>query len=264
MSFDCKQKKVLLVEDEPLARWVARKCLEQASCFVSEAESCAQAQDMLMANAFDLLVMDHRLPDGLGIDVIRWFRKQGRTQPVLFLTAEAEVIDPAICRTLGLKVLLSKPVSTEALQEAVFRLIKEGASDEKALQQEGQGDRREGRYIVLEGGPESVATALVKARDLLAVGEWLAIDLDGWDTCLDETSMSALCQLAEQCNMATNRLCLISACRKVHEHLHETGLDRAFDLVREVRALGALGRRLSSVCERMALMDSIVDRQAQP
>ena len=39
----------------------------------------------------DIVVSDLRLPDGDGIDLLRWMRKEGMTQPLIIMTNYAEV-----------------------------------------------------------------------------------------------------------------------------------------------------------------------------
>ena len=82
-----------LVEDDPLARWITRKALEEAGAAVTEAEDCAVARDMIDRMRFNLLVLDYRLPDGNGLDVLRYVRSKGHDDKAIVLSAEADIFN---------------------------------------------------------------------------------------------------------------------------------------------------------------------------
>ncbi len=60
---------VLLVDDEPLIRIALRDALEEASLEVSAASTGAEARALMAGRAFDVAVIDLRLPDSSGIDL---------------------------------------------------------------------------------------------------------------------------------------------------------------------------------------------------
>ncbi|GAA6755763.1 response regulator transcription factor [Thermus thalpophilus] len=79
--------RVLLVEDEPGVRSLLREALEEAGFAVDEASGVEEAEGLLLTFPYDLLVLDLFLPDGDGLEVLRFAREQGLSLPVLILTA---------------------------------------------------------------------------------------------------------------------------------------------------------------------------------
>ncbi|GLV48448.1 DNA-binding response regulator [Thermus sp. LT1-2-5] len=79
--------RVLLVEDEPGVRALVREALEEAGFAVDEAAGVEEAEGLLLAFPYDLLVLDLFLPDGDGLEVLRFARGRGLSLPVLILTA---------------------------------------------------------------------------------------------------------------------------------------------------------------------------------
>ena len=154
------QKRALLVDDEPLARMVARKGLEGAGCYVSEADSCAQAEAQWRSQVFDLVVLDHRLDDGLGMDVLARMRAEGRQEPVIYLSAEAqEEMTEDRRRDLRVHAVLGKPLNLEALALAVASA---GLAPETAVP--APQAVRHGRFMVVEGPAEWTIPAVEALR----------------------------------------------------------------------------------------------------
>jgi DNA-binding response OmpR family regulator len=114
--------KVLLVEDEPLARRVARQCLESEHCQVLEAETYRDAQRLWSEGGADAVVLDNRLPDGRGLDLLRAMRAEGRDESVIWLSADTEVLAREGAEDLGLFAVLTKSIGTAKLRYAIESL----------------------------------------------------------------------------------------------------------------------------------------------
>ncbi|HBA84862.1 MAG TPA: hypothetical protein DCZ95_12280 [Verrucomicrobia bacterium] len=247
-------KKALLVDDEPLARLVGRKCLEGAGCFVTEAESCAQGEELWTSMPFDLVVLDHRLEDGLGMDLLRRMREQGRNETVIYLSAEAqEELSPEKRAALKVHAVLSKPLNMDELQKTVQSL-----SAVPAEMAEGPTAFR-GRFMVAPLAGDLNAAAVLELKARYAGQSWMALDA-AQAGLIAEDALPVLVEWAQACRQQGGRFCLIQLSAATTELLVKQQLDREIDLLADGRALEALGRRLSSACERLSLLDSIVRR----
>ncbi len=83
--------RVLVVEDEKrLAENVARGLRDGAGYAVDHAPDGEEALFSLASTEYDLIVLDLMLPRRSGEEVVRQLRKQGKTVPVLVLTARDE------------------------------------------------------------------------------------------------------------------------------------------------------------------------------
>ena len=109
---------ILLVEDDTFLREGLVELLTNESYKITAAENANKAKTYLNMTDFDLVVLDVRLPDGSGLDICRKIRADGKTMPVLFLTAcddENEIVagldsgaDDYVTKPFGIKVLLSR------------------------------------------------------------------------------------------------------------------------------------------------------------
>jgi DNA-binding response OmpR family regulator len=87
--------RALILEDDERLRSLVVRTLSRAGLACDEASSIDEAEELLGVHAYDLLVLDRRLPDGDGLDVCRRARAGGFRHSILMLTAmdhaEAEI-----------------------------------------------------------------------------------------------------------------------------------------------------------------------------
>jgi len=121
--------KVLIVDDEPLARMRLRSLLEACTDpraeVVAEAGSASQAQDAMLGlrePGCDLVLLDIQMPGPDGLHLARTLRDaEGANRPaVVFVTAHAEHALQAF--ELDAFDYLTKPVRRERLQAALARV----------------------------------------------------------------------------------------------------------------------------------------------
>ena len=81
---------VLLVEDDPDHATLARQVLEHDLCdvSVSHAADLATARELCAGSTWSLVVLDNRLPDGSGLELLQTLRELAPGVPVLVLTGE--------------------------------------------------------------------------------------------------------------------------------------------------------------------------------
>ena len=127
------EKRILLVEDNAQFRENFARALERALAaepldvtFV-EAGSLAEARERLREGGLDAALIDVRLPDGDGLDLVRELNDgaAGRI-PTLVLTAYLDHKVAARAMDAGAKGALSKVVSVPETAEAIKRLIGSG------------------------------------------------------------------------------------------------------------------------------------------
>lgn len=106
-------KRVLVVDDHPVNRLVARGYLERMGCIVVEAETGAEALAVAESGQFDTILIDLGLPDMAGEDVA--VRIDRKSAAVALLTAEMVQDDPATRARFGVDLVLTKPISPRAL-----------------------------------------------------------------------------------------------------------------------------------------------------
>jgi len=117
---------VLVVEDDPTNSLLACEVLRQAGAQPLAVESGEAALLLLRERDVDLVLMDFRMPGMDGMEATRQIRagvagERARDLPVLGLTANAYLEDRAQCLEAGMSDVLTKPIESRALVQAVHR-----------------------------------------------------------------------------------------------------------------------------------------------
>lgn len=119
-------KRVLVVEDNAVNRKLCGLQLKRLGCVVSYAETGEEALSKLSTEQFDAILMDIQLPDLDGYDTTRRIRaaeKDGVSQAIIALTANAMPEDRRRCLDAGMNDFLSKPLQFETLAETLARWV---------------------------------------------------------------------------------------------------------------------------------------------
>jgi DNA-binding response OmpR family regulator len=107
---------ILVVEDEPQVAASLRDLLEREGYVVRLAGTIAEARRALADGSapLDGMLLDWRLPDGEGIDLLKELRKTSAL-PVLMVSARVEVIDRVLGLEIGADDYVTKPVEPREL-----------------------------------------------------------------------------------------------------------------------------------------------------
>jgi signal transduction histidine kinase/ActR/RegA family two-component response regulator len=122
-DYEAAAPRILVVDDHPANREVARLMLIAVGCEIAEACDGDEAIAMAAAQPFDLILMDVRMPRVDGLAATRAIRAAGNTVPILAVTADAMPEDAARCIAAGMDDHLAKPISHHALYAAMERLL---------------------------------------------------------------------------------------------------------------------------------------------
>ena len=122
-------ERILIVEDE---RAVARGLeygLASEGFAVLWAATGQEALELARAEDPHLILLDLRLPDVSGFDVCRQLRAEGRTMPILMLTARDEEVDKVLGLELGADDYVVKPFSLRELISRIRALLRRAYGD---------------------------------------------------------------------------------------------------------------------------------------
>jgi DNA-binding response OmpR family regulator len=116
--------RILLVEDNDLVADAIARGLGLAGFAVDRTSSAEHAASALAAEHFDLAVVDIGLPGEDGLSFVRRLRSQGKTLPVLILTARETVALRVEALDLGADDFLMKPFEQSELAARCRALIR--------------------------------------------------------------------------------------------------------------------------------------------
>ena len=118
--------KLLFIEDDAMNRRVVKDMLKVAGVDMDEADGAVAGLKRIDEDAYDLILMDLRMPGMDGLEAIEVLRKRDdakRTLPVIVLTADAAPGLRAKCLAVGADDVLFKPVSMQALFDSIAALV---------------------------------------------------------------------------------------------------------------------------------------------
>ncbi|MHB1358754.1 MAG: PAS domain S-box protein [Rhodocyclaceae bacterium] len=118
--------RVLLVEDDPINQEVAAGLLESVGLVVELAENGAVAVRLIASGGkFSLILMDMQMPVLDGVEATLQIRRlsQGKTIPILAMTANAFAEDRKRCMAAGMNDFITKPVAPDALFDTLLRWL---------------------------------------------------------------------------------------------------------------------------------------------
>ncbi|MDM8568270.1 response regulator [Thiotrichales bacterium HSG1] len=108
-------KKILLVEDNPVNRFVTVNILEKIGCWVEIAENGKQAVRVCQNKKYDLILMDISMPIMDGIEATSFIRQQDKNTPIVATTTSCQPDDIKNYLSVGMNSCLPKPVTIENL-----------------------------------------------------------------------------------------------------------------------------------------------------
>ncbi len=149
-------EKVLIVDDEKLIRWSVRRQLEEWGYTALEAESGTGGLAQIRAEVPDLILLDVRLPDLSGIEVLREIKQNNLSVPVIMITGDPQLDDIKTAIKLGALDFIKKPLDFDELEVTILNAIDRSQlrSERDSLREEVK--KRSGYHEVIGRSPRMV------------------------------------------------------------------------------------------------------------
>jgi two-component system, NtrC family, response regulator AtoC len=112
-------EKIMIVDDERLVRWSLRQKCEEWGYQVIEADSGAPALKLAQHESPDLVLLDLRMPDLTGIEVLDQLKQSGDARAVIMITADPQLDDVKAALKLGAYDFVGKPVDFDELHVTI-------------------------------------------------------------------------------------------------------------------------------------------------
>jgi len=149
----------MVVDDERLVRWSLRQKCEEWGYHVIEADAGGPALKLAQQESPDLVLLDVRMPDLTGIEVLDQLKKSGDARAVIMITADPQLDDVKAALKLGAYDFVGKPVDFDELHVTI-----KNALEATSLRSEVQALRGEVRR---GAGYESVVGVSAKMTELM-------------------------------------------------------------------------------------------------
>jgi two-component system OmpR family response regulator len=219
--------RILIVEDDPVLADGLTHSLRHVDYAVDCVGSGCEADNVLAAQSYDLVILDLGLPQIDGLEVLRRLRHRGSRVPVLVLTARDTLDDRVRGLDQGADDYLSKPFELAELEARVRALIRRGQSGGSSMLSHGALSLdTAGRRATLSGEPLELSAREFGVLEVLMLRsgrvvnkEQLADQLYGWD---EEVGPNAI---------------------EVYVHRLRRKLEPAGVVIRTIRGLGYLLER---------------------
>jgi two-component system alkaline phosphatase synthesis response regulator PhoP len=118
------EKRILIVEDEEALCMTLGDRLRREGYDVDVAFDGATGSEKISSASFDLIILDIMLPERNGLDLCVDARRDGISNPILFLTARTQTVDRIIGLKLGADDYLTKPFDSLELVARVQALLR--------------------------------------------------------------------------------------------------------------------------------------------
>ena len=107
-----RRKKILIVDDEKLMRWSLSQKLSEWNLDTVEAENGKTSLALIPQEMPDLVLLDNKLPDRKGTDLLKEIKTKWAEMPVVMITAYGSVDDVVTAMRRGAYDFITKPIDS--------------------------------------------------------------------------------------------------------------------------------------------------------
>jgi len=160
-------RRILVVDDDPLVLASCRRILGEADYAVCCAKNGLQGMKRAMAERFDLLITDLKMPDLDGMDIVKSVKENRPGTPIIIITAYGTIPSAIEATKLGVSEYVQKPFSPDQLLAAVRKVL--GPPDDVSR---GKNDAKTVRKVLRRASRDHRFGARLLAQGSLALSEY--------------------------------------------------------------------------------------------
>ncbi len=169
--------KVLIVDDEKLVRWSLRQKCEEWGYQAVEAENGQAALRVARNESPDVVLLDVRLPDIGGLEVLQQLKQNGDARAVIMITADPQLDDVKAALKLGAYDFVGKPIDFDELAVTTKNALEATKLKSEVEALRGQVRRKTGYHEVI--GVSHKMTELMNFVGKVAASEATTILIQG-------------------------------------------------------------------------------------
>ena len=115
-------KKILIVEDDVVFCRLLTKFLSRNNYEVMDAQNGKDAFELMEMNEFKLAILDYRLPDMTGLEILEKLKSKSPSSKIILITryGDQDIANQAIEK--GADAFISKPINPNELLEVINKL----------------------------------------------------------------------------------------------------------------------------------------------
>jgi two-component system response regulator AtoC len=158
----------VLIEDESLFAKSVKRRLEREGYQAIIADNISDGKKLLRQESIDVLLLDVRLPDGNGLDLLAEIRAPGhplQNLPVVMMTAYGELEDAVNAMKFGASDYLKKPVDLDELILTIEKVVHNHAIS-RQLHYSEQREQKTNKPINLIGSSQEILSIRQQAKQL--------------------------------------------------------------------------------------------------
>lgn len=122
-KYDFTDKKVLIVDDNKMNIRLAERLLSQFKMNITSAYNGKECIDLVKNNAYDIILLDHMMPELDGVATVHILRESGVTLPIIALTANSYTGSKDNYIKEGFTDYLAKPIRYRDLYRLLAKYI---------------------------------------------------------------------------------------------------------------------------------------------
>lgn len=181
--------KILLVEDNGKLAELLQRLLVKAGYIVDLAINIALGKQALLTNNYDVVILDRMLPDGDGLDLIRFDSQVYRKNRFLVLSALHEIGEKVAGLNLGADDYIAKPFEPDellarirvALRHPLTAIKNEIHCGNLTFDCDSRSFYYHGKPLVLPRRELAVLESLIKRSERVALREAIESEMYGYD-----------------------------------------------------------------------------------
>jgi len=123
--------KVLIIDDDPTFLMMLKNFLSKKDFIARTGITASDALHILKRESFDIILLDFKLPDKNGIELLHEIKKLNYTAPIILMTSYADIKMAVQAIKLGAYDYVSKPVNTDELLNIIQQALAKNVDKEK-------------------------------------------------------------------------------------------------------------------------------------
>jgi two-component system nitrogen regulation response regulator NtrX len=167
-------KRILILDDEPNIGLSLKMILEGEGYSVLVCQTADEFRARLFAFRPDVCLLDVRLPDGNGIDLLRFLRENDDRVPVVMISGHGTIADAVNAIRAGAFDFLEKPLSRDKVLVVIKNALEQGKlrrENERFREIVGDGPRMIGATSVFQHAVEQASLVARSDARVLLIGE---------------------------------------------------------------------------------------------